>query len=156
MSASALRLIGCNLHANIPNADTWIRRYEELHGRPKNLQPVFDWIGAYMVTGSIQRNFEAEGRPSPWAPLSPDYAEWKAAHYPGQPILQLTGRMVSSFHWRTTMQTLKIWNTRPYWAAHQFGYGPRNLPARIMLLLQDADKSVLTRKCRQYWLTGEV
>lgn len=154
MSASALRLIGCNMRVNIPNANTWIRRYEELRGRPKNLQPVFDWFGAYMVTGSIQRNFEAEGRPSPWAPLSPAYAEWKEAHYPGQPILQLTGRMRASFHWRSSPQTLKIWNTRPYFRYHQTGTS--RMPARISLLLQDADKAVLTRKCRQYWLTGEV
>lgn len=39
-------------------------------------------------------NFKTQGRSvGGWAKLSPGYAAWKRQHYPGRPILVLTGRM---------------------------------------------------------------
>jgi phage gpG-like protein len=44
--------------------------------------------------------FAFEGAPGPggepWRELSKTYGAWKAAKYPGKPILQLTGRLVDS------------------------------------------------------------
>jgi phage gpG-like protein len=153
---TTIRLAGCTIHVNVPNTDAWTRYLAELIGRAKDLQPVLETFGAYMVTGSLQRNFEAEGRPAPWAPLSPLYAARKARRYPGRPILVASGQMRAGFQWRATKQTLKIWNTRPYWKAHQYGYPPHNLPARVMLFLQNADKAVFTRWARRYITTGEL
>lgn len=44
----------------------------------------------------VARQFAAEGQGpnrGSWAELSPAYGEWKEAHYPGKPILELTGKL---------------------------------------------------------------
>jgi hypothetical protein len=43
----------------------------------------------------MREQFESEGGwgGDPWAPLTPDYAAWKAEHYPGRSILYATGDM---------------------------------------------------------------
>jgi hypothetical protein len=156
MPVSTIRLLGCTVHVNAPNMDTWTRYYSELIGRAKDLSPVFEKFGAYMIDGSIWRNFEAQGRPTPWPPLSPLYAARKAKRYPGARILERTGQMMGSFFARATKQTLKIDNPFRYWKAHQKGAPTRNLPRRVIVLLQDVDKGVLTRWTRQYLRTAEV
>lgn len=64
---------------------------------------VEDWRPAWpqVVTalrGILTEQFDTEGAHGgkAWAPLSPAYAAWKAQHYPGRPILVLTGQMRSS------------------------------------------------------------
>lgn len=45
---------------------------------------------------TIDGQFQAQGRGpvvGPWAPLSPKYAAWKEANFPGLPILQRTGEL---------------------------------------------------------------
>lgn len=48
-----------------------------------------------LVTGWWRSQFESEGQFAgrPWAPLSPAYANWKAAAYPGKGILQAAGAL---------------------------------------------------------------
>lgn len=45
----------------------------------------------------ISRAFKEEGVPATWAPLSPAYATWKAAKYPGRGILVREGDMRSAY-----------------------------------------------------------
>lgn len=42
---------------------------KKLAERSENLTPAWDQVGAYMLR-SIQKNFRAGGRPTPWTPLS--------------------------------------------------------------------------------------
>ncbi len=135
--------------------EAWQRYFLALGNRMVSLQPFLAWFGDYMVTGSIMRNFDAEGRPS-WPRLSPRYAAWKEAHYPGRPILVLTGDMKAGFDYEATEQTLKILNEKWYWKVHNTGYPPNNLPARTIVMLQNADKTVFTRGLRKFVTTGEV
>lgn len=70
----------------------------------------------------------------PWAPLSPRYAEWKAAHYPGKPILQAEGdlRRAASAPLRDatpTSLTLTIADDKAGW--HQ--EGTARMPARPLM-----------------------
>lgn len=46
-----------------------------------------------LFIGWMREQFETEGAfgGEPWAPLSPDYAAWKAEHYPGKGILIAEG-----------------------------------------------------------------
>lgn len=44
------------------------------------------WMGQQFAS-------EGDWGGEPWAKLSPDYAEWKAVHYPGRSILYATGDM---------------------------------------------------------------
>lgn len=50
------------------------------------------------IQGNYARTFDAEGAVEAhqrWASLSENYARWKQRHYPGQPILSLTGALRS-------------------------------------------------------------
>jgi phage gpG-like protein len=96
-----------------------------------------------VVAAAIQRNFEEEGRPERWPPLSPGYALWKAARYPGRKILERTGALRSSIRVgiEPTVPAALVASTDvPYAAAHQFGMPQRNLPPRPFLVLTDEDR----------------
>lgn len=146
-----VRLLGCTLTFRIEGAEEWVRYYHSLRGRAKNLQPVFERFGQYMLQGSLMRNFAAEGRPERWAPLSPEYARRKAIRYPGAPILVATGAMRAGFTYTATPQTLKIDNAMFYWWFHQVG--TTRMPQRVIVLLQAADRALLTRWIRDYLLS---
>lgn len=92
-----------------------------------------------VVAGAIERNFEQEGRPRPWAPLSPRYARWKERFAPGRGILELTGRLRRSIVARVEGEVLVASTDVPYAAAHQFGVPHRRLPARSFLVLTSDD-----------------
>lgn len=84
--------------------------------------------------------FDAEGAgpvAGPWAPLSARYAEWKAQHYPGQPILVRTGALRAALTSGTAQGALRdvgddslAFGTDgiPYASNHQTGTG--RMPAR--------------------------
>jgi phage gpG-like protein len=96
-----------------------------------------------VVAAAIQRNFDQEGRPERWPPLSPGYALWKAARYPGRKILERTGALRSSIRVGidpTVPAALVASTDVPYAAAHQFGVPQRNLPPRPFLVLTDEDR----------------
>ena len=49
-----------------------------------------------LLLDSVAAQFDTEGEAAAgmrWAPLSDDYAKWKAVHFPGWPILVATGEM---------------------------------------------------------------
>lgn len=80
-----------------------------------------------------------------WQPLSPAYAAWKAAHYPGAPIMVQTGELSASLHGPGgKFSVIHIgrdggeWGTRaPYARAHQHGAPDRGLPARPLIVKTD-------------------
>lgn len=58
-----------------------------------------DYVAPRM-SADIQANFEQEGALSGgWAPLSPGYARWKAAHYPSRGLMVRTGRLARSLRY---------------------------------------------------------
>ena len=48
-----------------------------------------------VVVDSWKKRFATENK-GQWAPLSPKYKAWKEEHYPGRPILHLTGELIAS------------------------------------------------------------
>ena len=115
-----------------------------------DFSPVFEAFAAYHRR-SIQRNFAAEGRPRRWAPLQPATIQDRLRQgYSSGPILQRSRRLMNSFlfTWRTMSYSVR--NTVPWWTAHQYGYAPRNLPARPMLVLLRQDQAQFTRLARKH------
>jgi phage gpG-like protein len=88
--------------------------------------------------------FAAEGEGA-WESLSPNYAAWKSKYYPGLPLLSLRGDLKSSLVARLSTyaiyedepQALTLGSSVPYALAHQYGYKPRNLPARPPIIIDD-------------------
>ncbi len=75
-------------------------------------------------------NFGPSGpmRPIPWAPYSKRYAK----KHPGPPTLIRSGVLLGSVRTFATSSAgyLTAQGSKPYAFAHQYGYAPRNLPAR--------------------------
>lgn len=92
---------------------------------------------APVVAAAIERNFDEEGRPIPWAPLSARYTRWKARRFPGRRILERSGRLRRSIVTRVEGSALIASTDVPYAAAHQFG--THRLPARPFLVLTEDD-----------------
>ena len=71
---------------------------------------------------------------APWAALSPAYAKWKQARYPGQPILRASGLMQDLAFISTRGDRFIVKSTK-YGGAHQFG--TRKMPARPWMGVPD-------------------
>lgn len=145
-----MRVVGGEVGYRFGGIDTddLIEYLEDLKLRMVDLEPVFDRFGEYIVGDHIPNQFVAQGTPSTWAALSPQYARWKEVHFPGKPILERTGRMKRGFRWEARPRSLRIINRVtagqsvkiPRWRFHQ--EGTSRMPARPMLQFtsQDRDK----------------
>lgn len=110
----------------------------ELGRRVIDLRPVLEDFAAYMV-GSVQKNFDAQGRPNRWAPLKgaslygwlTSRKTWwtKAGNLSkkgrealgGRLILTDTGRLRRSIHFRATAQGVEGYTNVKYAAIHHLG-----------------------------------
>lgn len=90
--------------------------------------------------------FDTEGARggAKWVPLSPAYAAWKDANFPGKSILRRTDRLFDSLTSQTSdsiviadAQNLRIGTKLIHGRAHQDGTG--TLPARPMLAPTSGD-----------------
>jgi phage gpG-like protein len=95
--------------------------------------------------GIERRNFSARGRPEAWRPLSPKYAAWKARHFPGKPLLELTGNLKASLLGSGAAAVRDIRETRATFGTavrhaifHQLG--TRRMPRRKPVQIADEDK----------------
>lgn len=89
----------------------------------------------------------------PWAALSPDYAAWKAKHYPGMPILQLSGLLLSQLTGvglQVDMQPMymHLKPMAPYGKYHQTG--TTRMPARQPVVMTEDDKSRWVKMLHRY------
>jgi phage gpG-like protein len=72
-----------------------------------------------VIPDFIKKNFDSLGSRLgfSWRPLSPQYARWKAIHYPGNPIL------VASGHLRMAATIPNMPGNYIYWGANTMLYG---------------------------------
>lgn len=103
-----------------------------------------------VMVPSIRANFDAEGRPTPWAPLSAYTLTRKIANGQGTKILYATGalkRVASQINmWTITTEEAiiqdlpdKVW----YGKVHQSGN--KKIPARPFLIIQDEDSDAIVQ-----------
>lgn len=77
-----------------------------------------------IVVESVQRNFEEQRAPdgTPWQPLSPSYARWKAKKgRSSKAVLILNRVLMGSIHRQANTDHVKIGTNVVYAAIHQFG-----------------------------------
>ena len=105
------------------------------------------------------RSEGAEGGQA-WQPLSPAYAQYKEARYPGRPILQRTGDLVASLTkesdpnsvYRPERKSLTLGSKVPYAIYHQ-SIAPRTkLPRRPEIMLAEKDKRIFMHHMHTYLL----
>jgi hypothetical protein len=104
--------------------------------------------------------FRTEGKRGSggWPALSPNYARWKAAHYPGKPILQREGDLIESL----TERPLGVEVILPHYMAigsdvdhgryHQGGDG---LPRRRPVELTEADRRRWVKILQRHIVHGD-
>ena len=108
---------------------------------------------------AAQRRITSGG--SGWAPWSKDYANYIARTHQHQ-MLWDTGTLVRSLSvggqdniFQPNGNSITIGSNVAYAAAQEFGYGPRDLPARPYLIMDDADtKATALNAVRKRMLQG--
>lgn len=128
----------------------WRRSLEHFGDAAKNWSPVFSRFARYYER-SIERNFAAEGRPTPWPELAPSTIEdrLRQGYGPG-PILTRSGNMRRGFVFDWGPKSFRVSNRKWYWIIHQLG--GEKIPQRAMVVLQPQDKAVFTRFARDHFL----
>lgn len=95
-----------------------------------------------------------------WEELSPEYAAWKEASYPGKPILQRTGDLVGSLTSASDPNAVKVEERKtltlgskvPYAIYHQSPKPRTVLPRRPEIMLTEEFKRGVTRHMQTYLL----
>lgn len=101
----------------------------------------FRFVGDEFMLASILRNFSAEGRPDPWAPLAPSTVKQRERlGVPGpHPILYRFGDMYSSMGNRVEITPDSIFVGTDSTVAGYHQAGGVNLPQRIIFIWQEED-----------------
>lgn len=134
-----------------------------------------DPLGELMdqLLDSVAAQFDTEGAAAegvPWQPLSDQYARWKAARYPGFPILVRDGAMKTAMlnkeeavHVTTDMAVYEpVSDIAGYhqsgadWIGPAWGSGeyPHHLPQRKMVDLTEEWKHAAVDRTFARWLAG--
>jgi len=127
-----------NISINIKGLDEVQTKLTAMELRSTNFAPVFAKAKAELSAASAS-NFALGGLPSGgWAPLSPQYAAWKLARFPGAPPLVRTGRLAASLFGGTADSIFSVTPTKmqvgtrlEYAKFHQ--YGTTKMPKRKLV-----------------------
>lgn len=108
----------------------------------------------------VAGQFESEGAQGgrKWAPLSPAYAKWKEARYPGRPILERTGDLKRSLTSEKDPNAVRVEQRKglmlgskiPYGVYHQSPRPRGRLPRRAPILLSARFKREAMRHMQAY------
>jgi phage gpG-like protein len=123
-------LLSIYINITLDGVGTVKKRINKITGKIKDLKPAFEKIGDDFRK-TEDRVFKGQGyygsRPG-WKPLSPEYRSWKDKHYPGKPILQMTGDLRNSLATkgknhvqRITKNSITLGSNDPKFKWHQNG-----------------------------------
>jgi len=132
---------------------------QDVEVRTKDLHPVWEHISRDFRAAS-ERQFSTEGSLSGgWAPLSPNYAAWKARHYPGTKILELTGALRDSLAGGPgyiddrQADALRLGTSVPYGRYHQVG---GRMPKRPPIAITDDMKKRWAKAVHTFIAGGDL
>lgn len=103
------------------------KKLKDLQNNAKRLKPVMRDISVYMKK-QVLDNFEAEGRPERWKPLSKKYLEYKLSVKGVSKILEFHGELGQKFNTRSSWKDAQVFSGVKYGVYHQTG--TRKMPAR--------------------------
>ncbi len=82
------------------------------------------------VRDSIKLNFDSGGRPVKWPPRKDNLPH---------PLLNKSGKLMNSFYVTLISNGVAVGTKVKYQAAQNYGFPPRNIPARKFLMVQPDD-----------------
>lgn len=126
----------------------------------ENATPAFEAL-ADRFAAAEQAQFASQGAygGAAWAPLSPAYAAWKAAHFPG-PILVRTGALRGSltsrpFGVETIGAMQAVFGTAVSYAGYHQS-GTSKMPARPPVKLPESEKAAWAKVIQRFIVTGQA
>ncbi len=119
----------------------------------KDWKPAFEEMGTTLKTIFSEDVFASEGRVinEHWSPLSKAYAYQKLKRYPGKGLLEVSGAMRGSFVSMADANMLTIWNKAEYFKYHQSNAPRSRLPRRVMMKLDNPQKTIAVKIFQQYF-----
>jgi phage gpG-like protein len=130
-----------------PSEAQFSRAFTRFGNEVADLTPAFEAIADNFHEGEQEMFASEGGGAGGWEKLSPDYAKWKAANYPGKPILQRTGLLMESLTDRSgpgskfemSPMRLLMGTGLKHAGYHQAGTG--KMPARPPIKLTETQKN---------------
>jgi phage gpG-like protein len=151
---------GVRLHFEFYGQVELDRTLAGLEERTQDLRPVWDTLRRrFLVTERKQFDSEGAFGGGKWAPLSPAYGAWKAAHYPGKPILVRTGELRRSLTEGPQVTVMEP-HLAIFGSAVEYGQyheeGSAHLPRRPPVQLPAAERREWVRAVQRFIVTGEA
>ncbi len=123
---------------DVEGIDPFVAQLERFQQNFTTAEPAFEAMAEFQRS-IWQRQFDQEGAytGTKWAALTPPYGRWKQRHFPGKPILELTGDLRESMTQRPfgidviTDDQMVIGTGVPYASYHQ--RGTEKMPARPII-----------------------
>jgi phage virion morphogenesis protein len=145
------------------------RDLKGVRDRLGNAQPAFEVIGE-MARTSIVRNFEEEGRPEKWAPLSPATLARRSKAGQILRVQGFAGGLMGSINAQAAPDNALIGTNKIYGAVQHFGakkgaFGRTSkgapipwgdIPARPYMVLQEEDETRAVRILGNFVLRGSL
>lgn len=131
----------------------------DIQDRCTDARPVFRWAHQELKK-TFSDNFTTQGLPvGGWAPLSAEYASWKATRFPGAPPMVQTGRLFRSIADLSDPQVNEINKLSatfgtgvPYAKFHQ--YGTEKMPKREIVFIHQKFANDFAEKLANYIVEG--
>jgi len=126
--------------------------------RVHNARPAFEAIADQFATAEMA-HFASNGS-GKWAALSPRYAAYKAARFPGRPTLVRAGDLRNTLTRRPlgveriADNSLEVGTNDPKALFHQ--KGTPKMPARPVIKLNDRTKKQMAKTLQRYLATGAI
>ena len=142
--------------------EEYVKDLDGIIARSTDLTPAMAKVLKYLM-GATLRTFEAEGRPRRWQPLSAfTIADRRQQGFSDGPILDRTGELKRSLTQSGARGSIQVARPRSLrygsslsrFEIHQKGL--ENVPARVMLIIQQQDKSQISRTLNAFVREGRV
>lgn len=142
--------MGLAVHITIKGDKETLARIKKLGTSMKELKPAMDKVGEYATGYYASIGILDKGRPynAQWPDYSTAYKKWKEIHYPGRPMMVQTGTLSDSFKHEATKNSVRIYNTAPYFKYHQSDEPHIKIPRRQMMGINGTIKRVVREAIR--------
>lgn len=135
------------------------RTLENISDRAENATPVWEHLADRFLDAE-RRQFQSEGGfgSGRWKPLSPNYAAWKARHWPGRGILVRTEELMRSLTTGPqvrviTPSQMMVGSAVKHGEYHQRGEG---VPRRRPVELHAVERREWVKAVHRFLRTGEA
>lgn len=126
--------------------------FGEMRRSVTDLRPLFEEVLEPAFYAEREQDFASQGaRVGGWRELEASYREWKAKHYPGKPILQLTGALKDSLTKQNAAGQVRRVDERAMTLGTNLVYANRQDIARPVIAHGPAEDTAWARMCDDYY-----